>query len=175
MLEALGDLDEAAYRLRRGRRRRNGDAHDPIALRIQMAELSACGIDDVNAIARRKTDEVLRFVGVAAEVCAVGAHRIDVADPFVIGDEKDALADPHGPTEISLERDQPREARRIVGVYPEVAGRTAAVSFPARWIVVIATDHEAAVAMQRERAHVTELESARRAAFLGDAEALSLA
>ena len=115
----------------------------------------ARGVRDARAVGRREADEVLGLVRVALQIAAVGPHGVEVADAFVVAQEEDAFADPHRPDEIAGQAHESRE-RSVAAVDPQVARRTAAVALPARRVVVVPADREAAVGVLGERARVAE-------------------
>ena len=101
-LEICGDFNEAARGLRRCRRRLDGNERAAAARHVEAMDLRSRGIDDRSAVGRRKANEVFGLVRVSAQIAAVGFDRIDISDPLVVGEEVDAVADPHRPAEIAF-------------------------------------------------------------------------
>ncbi len=156
VLEALADFNEASRGLGLARRGFDLDPQDAIGRAIQREERCARRVRDRRSVRRGEAHEVFGFMRVPAQVAAVGEDRVDVADALMIGEEVDALAGPHRPDEIARERDQAHEDSVAGAIDPDIARGTAAVPFPARRIVGVAADDEAAVGMLRDRARVAE-------------------
>ena len=102
LLERFRRVLEAARELRSRGMRFDLNPRDTVAFDIVQLDIAAGGIDDAPAIGSRKARVVLALVGVTAYVASVERARIDVADAFVIGQEIDAIADPHRPAGISV-------------------------------------------------------------------------
>ncbi len=170
-LKEVGRINEAARRLRGRGRCSDRDALRAVGARIEQHDLAAAGVDDARAVGRRIAREVVALVGVALHVAAVRAGRVQVADPLVIGEEEDALADPHRPHQVAVElAADPRERSAAVAIDPQVPGGAAAVALPARRVEVVAAEHGRAVGSNVERHRVADRETAREAAVARDRE-----
>ncbi len=102
LLERFRRVLEAACELRRGGVRLDLNARDAAALNIEQLDVSTGGVDYLPAVGGGKARVVLALIGVAANAASVEFARIDVADAFVIGQEVDAVSDPHRPAGIPV-------------------------------------------------------------------------
>ena len=114
VLEDSDDVLEAARRLRRRRvrfdrrraaRRRLATSYDARSPR-RPSRRCACRRSTGSARSTRSS-----FVWRRRSLPS-SSHRIDVADAFVIGEEVDAIADPHRPARIAVGKRQPCERAR---------------------------------------------------------------
>nr|MDQ2736336.1 lipid A export permease/ATP-binding protein MsbA [Pseudomonadota bacterium] len=150
--EQIVGFDEPARGLRRAGRRLDVDAIDGTSARVEQHDRAAARVDDPLAVGRRIAREILAFVGEALHAGAVGPHRVEVADPFVIGEEDRAFAVPHRPHEVAVQlARQPHEGALARRIDPQRACRSAPIALPARGIVVVAADQGRAVRRDVER------------------------
>jgi hypothetical protein len=120
---------------------------------------------------RREARVVFVLLGVTAEIASVRRDGVDVADPLVIGEEEDALAEPHRPDKVAVElgADSPVVAR-TVRIDPQMPGRPAAIALPARRVDRVAAEYGRAVLRDVERHRVADAEGDRLTAFGIDTE-----
>ena len=90
-------------------------------------------------------------MGVTMEVVSGRSAGVEIADAFMIGQEEDAVADPHWSCDIAFQLDQPPKFARAVRVYPEISGGASAIPLPARRIVVVPAYHGPIARRDRDR------------------------
>ncbi len=98
--------------------------------RVVDPDLGGVLVDDAGAVGLGEPGVVLVVVGVAAEVGAVELRGVEVADPFVVGEEPDPAPDPHRRSRVAGQAEQPAEVPVPSPVDPQVAGRAAPVPLP---------------------------------------------
>ena len=99
-----------------------------VALRIVAPDLRAALIDDARAVGLRMPRVVIVVLGMPGKIGAVGLARVEIADPFGVGQEIDAISDPHRAREVALELTHPAERAAAFGIDPQVSGSAAAVA-----------------------------------------------
>jgi hypothetical protein len=110
---------------------------------IENKQVRAGVVNNAFAVGSGETHVIVGVVGVAFKVLADGSRRVKIADAFVVGEEKDAVADPHRPADVSVESDQTGELAARFRIDPDLARGSAAVTFPTGGIVVITTEGNA--------------------------------
>ena len=114
----------------------------------EQVEVAGALVHDPGAVGGGGAGVEVGVVAVPAEPGAVGQHRVEVADPLVVRDEHDPLADPAGVLELSVELgEEPHEVAGPGGVDPQLGRRAAPVALPRRapaGALVDAEDHGAA-------------------------------
>jgi hypothetical protein len=89
------------------------------------------------------------------QIGAVGLARIQVAHAFGVGEEVDAIAQPHRARDVALELAHPAERAAAFRVDPQVPGGAPAVALPARRIRGVAADHSRIAGAERQVIHLT--------------------
>ena len=106
---------------------------DPVPLvggGVVEPDLGGVLVDDPGAVGLGEAGVVLVVVGVAAEVAPVGRGRVEVADPLVVGQEPDPVADPHRGGGVAGQAEESAEVAVAPPVDPQVAGGAAPVALP---------------------------------------------
>src|SRR5712692_5818135 len=112
---------------------------------IEQVQVCACVVDHALPVAREVTGVEVLVVAMAAQVFAQGRAGINVAHPFMVGNEIDALAYPARCGDIAVQPQQALECSVALDIAPEVSGGAAPVAFPASRFVNVAPDDHAAV------------------------------
>src|SRR5258708_33854776 len=72
------------------------------------------------------------LVGWGAHLTAVRGAGVEFADPLVIGEEPDAVAEPHRAGDVSLQHLETAKLPAAARVDPQRSGGAAAIALPAR-------------------------------------------
>src|SRR5258706_15493559 len=97
---------------------------------------------------------VVVLVGGGAQLAAVGSARVQVADTLVIGEEPDAVAEPHRAGDVSLQHLETAKLAAAARVDPQRSGGAPAIALPARRVGGIAADDLCAFRTQGEGVHL---------------------
>ncbi len=108
--------------------------------RVEQPDVGAALVDDARAVRLRVARVIDVVIGVAALVRAVGPARVKIAHALAIGEEVDALADPHRTRDVARQLLHAAEISAAVRVDPQMPRGAAAVALPARRVGGVAPD-----------------------------------
>src|SRR5258708_15943302 len=94
------------------------------------------------------------LVGWGAHLTAVRSAGIEVAATLVIGEEPDAVAEPHRAGDVSLQHLETAKLTAAARVDPQRSGGAAAIALPARRVGGIAADDLGAFRTEGEVVHL---------------------
>src|SRR5258708_36228836 len=122
--------------------------------RVEEPDLGAALVHDAPAIGRCMARVVVVVVGMAAQLTAVRSAGIEVAATLVIGEEPDAVAEPHRAGDVSLQHLETAKLTAAARVDPQRSGGAAAIALPARRVGGIAADDLGAFRTESEVVHL---------------------